>query len=299
MIRACGYSSGLAGDRLVAHIFAAVARNRLRIDSLRIDVDLSGLLRFSSLPGWDDLNLQDLRSFTFAPRILGFDETDRSGCEEDAVFPDDSEERVTESIDDVLSKCHKSLETLSVQELKWPIRSSSDVMPNFHYYRSDGNVIDPKLFASWIAHWPKLADLELTHTHVDPWDRRDWIHVFDAIRDCPVANGTAAKPLNFSMFVTPRRKFRLDICKRVRPGMVPKRRKGFDEEDDFAWGVERHFAKAVPLEDNHSLLNWLGDDTAAMSDASSEWLESDDMEVEMPEWDESGDSELDGELDAD
>ena len=290
LIWKCGYATGRAGDRLVANIIAAIVKNNLKVESLQIQADLSGLLRFFDITDWDKLNLDGLKLLFFAPRIQGFDHGADSEEEDGTKHPRNSEERITSSIDDLISKSHDSLETLIIEDLVWPVQSAFTPMPNFRYYRSMANVINPTLFASWIAHWPRLADLEFEHTHVQHNNRKAWAHVFDAIRDHPMANDTAADGLNFSMMVTPRQRFHLDYGDTIRPGMFPQRRKSVDEADDFAWGIARHFARTVASEDNLALRKWLGE--FASGDSSSDLTESD-----MDEWDEGSGSERDSQLD--
>ncbi|KAI9698141.1 MAG: hypothetical protein M1836_004143 [Candelina mexicana] len=178
----CRRAAAPVGDALFAAGVACLAKANVTIHKFNVVCEMTGQFGWQALPGWGELDLSQLPSFTFQPKVQMMPYSRN--------YPGDQLEtadRAADAVAAVLRKSKDSLEHFKYQNscnMAWP---GNEVihLPKLRTLSLGDGCIRAHNLATWMAHMPSLEVFKLKRTGLLYRPNRDWLFVLDAIRNHP------------------------------------------------------------------------------------------------------------------
>ncbi|KAI9720469.1 MAG: hypothetical protein M1812_002975 [Candelaria pacifica] len=175
------------GDALFAAAIASLSKANVEIHTFDVVCRMTGQFGWETLPGWDELDLSQLPTFTFQTKV-----EIRTGLSME--YPEHQLEvtaRAADAIAAVSKKSKDRLEYLKIENsvlgpMRWP---GYEIIPLSRLrVLALGNIcIRARQLAAWMAQMPLLEVFKLRGTMLHDLPNDDWLFVFDAIRNHPQA----------------------------------------------------------------------------------------------------------------
>lgn len=180
----CRRVAAPAGDALFAAGITCLADANVKVDTLAVACAMTGLFEWDTLPGWEKLNLSQMHTFTFQPRVQSIGEDlDVSGGRSET----DVAERAADAVAAVLDKCGNSLEKFRYENgcpMQWP-GDRVIALPKLKHLSLDSGSIRPRHLKTWMSQMPSLIHFQLDGSSLCEHQYYGWRDVFDAVRNHP------------------------------------------------------------------------------------------------------------------
>ncbi|KAJ3549985.1 hypothetical protein NM208_g223 [Fusarium decemcellulare] len=267
----CLRATAVAGECLFTMAMTCLAESGIAIRQLSIKHQMTGNFSWDTAPYWKQLDLNSVDKLKFTPGIT----LDDHGLVKKSVFnalpslkDDEIEQRSSDALHSLVEKSRGSLQRLKINvdgPMTWPSRPASFDMPALEHINFEFNGIHTALLEGWMARMPKLQHLGMLCSRLSRGlEYREWVHLFDAIRDHPnvVAPDAAGLHLDFEQIIT------CDWTEISYGGLVRLYTKGGEkrsrdvasgDRDDVDEALEKHWY-GVPYRRNRVLRYWLQDE---------------------------------------
>jgi hypothetical protein len=187
----CHCAAAVSGDRLFTTFMSSLAASRVAMPRLDIDLFMTGNVKCTEIPGWDDIDLRELETLNLMLRIPT---REVNWWIEDSVlkaFPcntfEKAEKESSDIVQSLVDKCHDTLLYLDLWgegAISWPTQHLTYNLSALKHVTYSIDTVNPALLGDAVTHMPSLRQLDIACVKPSKGcSYVDWHHVFDAIRD--------------------------------------------------------------------------------------------------------------------
>lgn len=199
----CHCAAAVSGDRLFTTVMSSLVASRVAVPKLDINVLMTGNVKCTEIPGWDDINLSELETLTLRLRIPT---REVNWLIEDSVleaFPSHTfeiaERGSSAMVQNLVDKCRDNLLYLDLWgggAISWPTQNLTYDLSALKHVTYSVDTVRPALLADAVTRMPSLRRFETACVKPSKGcSYADWHHVFDAIRDHPNVSGSEPQGL--------------------------------------------------------------------------------------------------------
>ncbi|KAF5004601.1 hypothetical protein FDECE_8931 [Fusarium decemcellulare] len=298
----CLRAAAVAGECLFTMAMTCLAESGVAIRQLSIKHQMTGNFSWDTTPYWKQLDLNSLEKLKFTPGIT----LDDHGLIKKSVFnalpslKDDAiEQRGSHALHALVEKSRGSLQRLKINvdgPMTWPSRPAYFDMPTLLHLNFEFNGIHPTLLKGWMARMRNLQHLGMLCSRLSKGlEYREWVDLFDAIRDHPnvVAPDAMGLHLEFDQIITcdwTEVSYGGLVRLYTKSGVKRSRDVAAGDRDDVDEALEKHWY-GVPYRKNRVLRYWLQDEDEDDDSDEDDEDEDDNDDDDDEGTDESGSSE--------
>ncbi|KAF5530800.1 ferric cupric reductase transmembrane component 7 [Fusarium mexicanum] len=251
------YACAIVAERLFNTVITCLSASGIAISSLSIDVNMLGNVECKEIPGWQQLdlsNLKELNLSTLYPHMPCHLFTETAMTSFLYKRTQHVQRKIGDLAHDLIDKCHSTLETFGFSrdsmpgyQAVWPTRTVTYDLPALQDLEL-GTLIDPRLLHDWLL---RMKDLRSLWVYNDLADQPlvNWRYMLDAIRDHPNVSGPDPKGIQFDFPF----EFYYEgvICKNSSIA-TPRKRPGSRYH-----ALEAHLYGEIEFSDNQALIDGL------------------------------------------
>ncbi|KAM0289600.1 hypothetical protein ACHAO9_005885 [Fusarium lateritium] len=186
---------------------SSLAASKVAVSKLDIELFMTGNVKCTEIPDWDDIDLSALETLTLKLRVPTSDVDWRI---EDSVleaFPGDTFEKTekgsSDMIQSLVDKCHGNLSCLDLWgegAISWPTQHLTYKLSALKRFAYSIDTVRPNFLGDVITQMPSLRHFETGCVKPSKGcSYTDWRHVFDAIRDHQNVAGPEPQGLHLSI----------------------------------------------------------------------------------------------------
>ncbi|KAF5687135.1 ferric cupric reductase transmembrane component 7 [Fusarium circinatum] len=251
------YACAIVAERLFNTAITCLSASGIAISSLSIEVDMLGNVECKEIPGWQQLdlsNLKELNLSTLYPHMPCHLFTETAMTSFLYKRAKHVQRKIGDLAHDLIDKCHSTIETFGFSrdslpgyQAVWPTRAATYDLPALQDLEL-GTLIDPRLLHDWLL---RMKDLRSLWVYNDLADQPlvNWRYMLDAIRDHPNVSGPGPKGIQFDFPF----EFYYEgvICKNSSIA-TPRKRPGSRYH-----ALEAHLYGEIEFSDNQALIDGL------------------------------------------
>ncbi|KAH7245146.1 hypothetical protein BKA59DRAFT_511099 [Fusarium tricinctum] len=187
----CHCAAAVSGDRLFTTVMSSLADSRVSVPKLDINVLMTGNVKCTEIPGWDDIDLSKLETLTLMLRIPTREVNWSIDDSTLKAFPSHTFEMAEKGSSDIVQslvdKCRDNLLYLDLWgdgAISWPTQHLTYDLSALEHVTYSIDTVRPALLAHAVTRMPSLRRFETACVKPSkgcPYV--DWRHFFDAIRD--------------------------------------------------------------------------------------------------------------------